>query len=107
MLREFSLLLTLFSVTFGSQNASLLYNGNNKVLLGLEKPFFVEILSDQNVVATFNLPIANKSQVSGTQNGNDFQLKIASNAISGNNGSLDSAELVFGISSGKPNSPEG
>ena len=108
MFRGFLLIFTLFSGTFGAKNASLLYNGQNKVMLSLEKPFHVEILSDQKVVATFDLPIANKSQVTGTQNGNDFELKIVyDKAISGINGSLDSAELVFGITSGKPNSPDG
>ena len=94
------LIFTLFSVTFGAQNASLLYNGQNKVMLSLEKPFRVDFLSDGNVVATFNLANANDSTVTGTQNGENFGLKIVSNKpITDNNGTLSSAELDFGITS--------
>merc|ERR1739836_257519 len=50
------------------------------------------------MVASFDLPNATDSQVSGTHAGDDFGLKISNkNSIKGENGTLDSAELNFGI----------
>ena len=68
-------------------------------MLSLEKQFKVHILSDGNtMVASFDLPNATDSQVSGTHAGDDFGLKISNkNSIKGENGTLDSAELNFGI----------
>ena len=98
MFSRFLLLLTLTSYSLGAKDASLLYNGNDKVMLSLEKQFKVHILSDGNkMVASFDLPNATDSQVSGTHAGDDFGLKISSKSIQGLNGTLDSAELNFGI----------
>ena len=98
MFSRFLLLLTLTSYSLGAKDASLLYNGNDKVMLSLEKQFKVHILSDGNtMVASFDLPNATDSQVSGTHAGDDFGLKISSSKIQGVNGTLDSAELNFGI----------
>ena len=95
MFSRFLLLLTLTSFSFG---ASLLYNGDNKVMLSLEKKFKVHILSEGNkMVASFDLPPANESFVSGTNAGDNFGLKISSSKVKGENGTLDSAELNFGI----------
>ena len=68
-------------------------------MLSLEHKFKVHILSDGNkMVASFDLPDANESQVSGTNAGDNFGLKISSkSSIKGENGTLDSAELNFGI----------
>merc|ERR1712029_364680 len=50
------------------------------------------------MVASFDLPNATDSQVSGTHAGDDFGLKISSSkSIQGVNGTFDSAELNFGI----------
>jgi len=98
MFSRFLLLLTLTSYSLGAKDASLLYNGNDKVMLSLEKQFKVHILSDNKMVASFDLPNATDSQVSGTHAGDDFGLKIGiKNSIKGENGTLDSAELNFGI----------
>ena len=98
MFSRFLLLLTLTSFSFGAINASLLYNGDNKVMLSLEKQFKVHILSEGNkMVASFDLPPANESFVSGTNAGDNFGLKISSSKVKGENGTLDSAELNFGI----------
>ena len=98
MISRFSILLTLISYTLGAKDASLLYNGNDKVMLNLDKQFKVDILSAGNLVATFNLPLADESSVSGTNAGDDFGLKIGyTKQIQGTNGTLDSAELNFGI----------
>ena len=98
MFSRFLLLLTLTSYSLGAKDASLLYNGNDKVMLSLEKQFKVHIFSDNKMVASFDLPNATDSQVSGTHAGDDFGLKIGiKNSIKGENGTLDSAELNFGI----------
>merc|ERR1712029_247042 len=73
MFSRFLLLLMLTSYSLGAKDASLLYNGNDKVMLSLEKQFKVHILSDGNtMVASFDLPNATDSQVSGTHAGDDF-----------------------------------
>ena len=100
MFQRIFILLTLLSGIFGAKNASLLYNGQDKVLLSLEKQFKVEILSGDKVKGTFQLPIANDSQITGTQNGENFGLKIAyAKPISSADGSLSAVELNFGITS--------
>ena len=66
-------------------------------MLSLEKQFKVHILSDNKMVASFDLPPANESFVSGTNAGDNFGLKISSSKVKGENGTLDSAKLSFGI----------
>ena len=86
-----------------ADNFPTYYNGNNKIVLGLEKGFQVQI-SNGKEKATFELPNNKSSTVSGTsevyeQIHQKFDLDISFKNVDGinNTGKINTADLKFEI----------
>ena len=86
-----------------ADNFPTYYNGNNKIVLGLEKGFQVQISNDKEK-ATFGLPNNKSATVSGTsevyeQIHQKFDLDISFKNVDGinNTGKINTADLKFEI----------
>ena len=86
-----------------ADNFPTYYNGNNKIVLGLEKGFQVQI-SNGKEKATFELPNNKSSTVSGTSEVYEkihqkFDLDISFKNVDGlnNTGKINTADLKFEI----------
>ena len=100
----FALILACSSGLVSSKNSTdFLFNGNGKIVLSLSKGFKVQILSQNEVKGTFNLPEASKAKVKGTNVKDDFTLDIdySGTDIKGDTGTLSGAKFSFVVAYNK------